>query len=253
MPVNHYSVPIASLTALFAVLLIAGILLTLPLYRFDYRRFIKTRLFIKIIFWIPIFTVFTGLLYMNNTARLAVWIILLLAALSEFSRTARQKKTIRGLVPVAYFSLFGIALMHFYVIGVAYKPQTVGLLITIGFASVISDVAAFFMGNYLGRHKLPAAFNKSKSWEGVAGQLIGAWAGVVLVNAYVVPAPVLLFLPIGFGAAAGDLANSYVKRSANIKDWSDNIPGHGGYLDRLSSLAGSAAFTFYFVKLTGIL
>jgi phosphatidate cytidylyltransferase len=253
VPANHYSVPIARLVISFSVLLMAGTLLTLPLYHFDCRRFIKTKLFIKIIFWVPIFLVFVGLLYMNNTVRLVVLVILLGLAFSELLRVIRQGKAGRGMTPITYFILFGVALMHFYIIGVVYNPQAVNLLITICFASVLSDVTAFFMGNYLGKHKLPSVFNKGKSWEGVVGQVIGALIGVALVNAYVVHVPtLLLFLPIGIGGAVGDLANSYVKRVVGIKDWSNNIPGHGGYLDRLSSLVGSAVFTLYYLKLFGI-
>jgi phosphatidate cytidylyltransferase len=43
----------------------------------------------------------------------------------------------------------------------------------------------------------------------------------------------------------GDLANSYAKRLAGIKDWSRAIPGHGGFIDRLASLAGAATLLFY--------
>jgi CDP-diglyceride synthetase len=38
----------------------------------------------------------------------------------------------------------------------------------------------------------------------------------------------------------------------NIKDWSSAIPGHGGFIDRLSSIAGSTFLLYYFLKLTGI-
>jgi phosphatidate cytidylyltransferase len=248
------SVPLAHLIVLFCVLLVAGTLLTLPLYDFDYRRFIKTKLFIKIIFWIPIFLVFVGLLYMSNTARLLVWVLLLVLALGELLKIIRYSKTSNLVVPIIFYVAFSFALLHFFILGVVYKRQFVDLLITICFASVLSDVTAFFTGNYLGEHKLPAVFNKNKSWEGVAGQILGSLIGVVLVNKFVIQTPIMfIFLPIGIGAAVGDLANSYIKRFLDIKDWSNNIPGHGGYIDRLSSLAGSALLMFYFVKLFHIL
>lgn len=61
-----------------------------------------------------------------------------------------------------------------------------------------------------------------------------------------------LFLPIGLGSVVGDLANSFVKRKINIKDWGKAIPGHGGFIGRLSSLAGSAVCMFYFLRITGL-
>lgn len=227
-------------------------MLTLPLYKFDWRRFIKSKLFIKIMFWIPIFLVLVGLLYSNNSIRLAVLFIFLGLTYNELFIVMKRRKTKRVLM-ITYFVLFAFALMNFYFINSSSSPeQFIKLLITICFASVLADVTAFFMGNYLGRHKLPPELNDRKSWEGVAGQVIGALLGVLLVNAFIVPvSPLTLFLPIGIGSAIGDLANSYVKRRVDIKDWSNNIPGHGGFLDRLSSLAGSALFTFYFLRLTG--
>ena len=200
------------------------------------------------------FLAFTGFLYISNLARLVVLLILLGLAFSELLQVIRRRKHGQNSTALTvYFVLFGAAFLHIYVIGTAYKPQAVSLLITLCFTTVLADVTAFFMGNYLGKHKLPAALNDRKSWEGAMGQVAGALLGVVLVNAYVIHVPSLwLFLPIGAGSAAGDLANSYVKRLAGIKDWSDNIPGHGGYLDRFSSLAGSAVFMLCYLKLTGL-
>ncbi len=248
---SHLSVPLVRLTVLAVFLLGAGSLICLPLYHFDFSRFIRSRLFVKIALWVPIFLVFVSLLYLSNTVRAVVWLVLLFISLSEFIRVMQNLKKKRGTIPTTYFILFGVALLHFPLIGFTYKQQAIKLLITICLASVVADVMAFFMGNYVGQHKLPASLNQRKSWEGVAGQIIGALIGVLLVNAFVLHvSSLLIFVPIGVGSAVGDLANSYIKRLVGIQDWSNNIPGHGGYLDRLSSLAGSALFTFYFLKLT---
>jgi phosphatidate cytidylyltransferase len=52
---------------------------------------------------------------------------------------------------------------------------------------------------------------------------------------------------LGAGSALGDLTNSYVKRKLAIDEWGRAIPGHGGILDRFSSMAGSAVLVFYFL------
>lgn len=244
------SVPLTSLIILFSTLLVIGIGLTLPLYKFDLQKFIRSRLFVKIIFWVPIFTIFVGVLYANQLLRLLTLMVLIIAIFMEISK---QRKSGFGKLLTVYFLLFAVSMGHFYFIGAGYQTRFVNILITIAFATVLADVTAFFFGNYFGVHKLPATLNKNKSWEGVSGELVGAIFGVLLVNAFIEPVLSLwLFLSIGIGSIIGDLANSFVKRKLDINDWSNAIPGHGGFVDRLSSIAGSVVLTLYFLKITGL-
>ena len=46
------------------------------------------------------------------------------------------------------------------------------------------------------------------------------------------PNPIIAAMIIGALGQAGDLYESYFKRKLDIKDSSDLIPGHGGFLDR---------------------
>jgi phosphatidate cytidylyltransferase len=247
MNFDQEGVPLKELLTLFSFLLILGAGLCVQLYKYHWRKFIKSSLFIKIIFWIPIFTVFVGVLYANNLLRLTVMVLLLLAVLYELKNYINLKNKYLILI---YFVIFTLSFSHFYFIETGYTNIFINLLITICFATVLADVFAFFFGNYLGRHKLPAALNNNKSWEGVAGEFAGATAGVLLVNQFVVESvSIWIFIPIGLGAIIGDLANSYVKRKVKIKEWSNYLPGHGGFTDRFSSIALSAALTFYFLEI----
>lgn len=146
----------------------------------------------------------------------------MLSALVEFVRIVRKSNDKAPLI--CYFLLFCFGLSHFFILGHSYPNELVNLLIILCFATVMSNVVAFFFGNYLGKHKLPNWLNNKKSWEGVLGQLLGALLGVLLVNSFVTPVPTIwLFLPHGMGSAGGDLANCYAKRTAGIKDWSQAI------------------------------
>lgn len=244
---NSEYIPLRQLVGLFTSLLILGLAATLPLYRFDVARFVRAKVFIKILFWVPIFVVFVGFLYTSNAWRLLLLGTIAAAAIREALRNSQPKE--RRVVNM-YLGFFVFAWLHLYLFGTLQAERATVLLMVIGMSSVMSDVGAFFSGNYLGKHPLPKAFNNKKSWEGVVGQLIGALVGVILVQWFVLPeVNLLLALPIGFGSAIGDMANSFVKRKVGIAEWSQSIPGHGGFLDRFASLAMAAMLTFYAVSL----
>ena len=62
-----------------------------------------------------------------------------------------------------------------------------------------------------------------------------------LVAGLELPRAVLLGVVVGVTGLAGDLAASWVKRRARLKDYSTVLPGQGGFLDRFDSLLGTLA------------
>lgn len=106
----------------------------------------------------------------------------------------------------------------------------------------IADSAAYFAGKNFGKHKLAPTISPGKTWEGVAGALIGVTIfGAILYLGFdvgtwaIFPA---LWIITGFGVI-GDLFESMMKRHANIKDSGDLLPGHGGILDRIDGIIPS--------------
>lgn len=230
---------ILSATVLFIVLLCLGYLLSAYLYRLRHKKFAGSSLQTKILFWIPIYGVFLFYIYSWQLWQLAI-IMLLVALMVVESARVRMDRGLRGLNVLHVLIISGGLLASYLIIQQQEDYQR--LLVIVAFSSVLSDVTAFFFGNFFGRHRLPAIFNPMKYWEGVVGQLAGAFIGVVLLNTFVLSDDIALFvaIPIGVGAAIGDLFNSYLKRKVGVKDWSNFLPGHGGYIDRLSSLSMSA-------------
>ena len=105
----------------------------------------------------------------------------------------------------------------------------------------ISDTAQFYVGSAIGKRKLAPAISPKKSVEGAIGGLVAGIAAMALIGRFWLP---LVSLPVlacagaglvGLGIA-GDLFESLLKRSANVKDSSALIPGHGGVLDRIDAL-----------------
>ncbi|HLI51062.1 MAG TPA: phosphatidate cytidylyltransferase [Thermomicrobiaceae bacterium] len=105
----------------------------------------------------------------------------------------------------------------------------------------ISDTAAYLVGRQWGKTKLIPAVSPGKTRVGAAGAVVGGAAGA-LVFAYIFGTPISWYLAVSTGVILsvagqlGDLAESLIKRSLNIKDMGNLIPGHGGILDRIDAL-----------------
>ncbi|MBL9072423.1 phosphatidate cytidylyltransferase [Tabrizicola sp.] len=106
---------------------------------------------------------------------------------------------------------------------------------------VASDVLGYFTGRMLGGPKFWPAISPKKTWSGT----VAGWIGAALVGLVVVLttgagwALVPLSALVAFAGQMGDIAESWVKRRAGVKDASALIPGHGGVLDRFDALIGA--------------
>ena len=113
-----------------------------------------------------------------------------------------------------------------------------------------NDVFAYLFGITLGRHRLFERISPKKSWEGFFGGLLGAMA-MGYVASLVLEADAMTWIGLALVAAIagvfGDLVESLFKRSVNLKDSGNFIPGHGGWLDRFDALIFSAPFAFVYV------
>lgn len=229
-------------------LITLGTLACLPLYTWDFHKLRRSTLFTKIMWWLPILGILITTLYGQAYVAIPLALVLSFFALYEFYRNTGMRSTLAQI----YIVIFLFALSH---LGAWFMtlpaPDSITLLAQICIVSVLSDVCAFFFGNFIGRHKLPSALNGSKSWEGVLGQLVGAGIGGLIVFLTFNPdiSPILILL-VGVASAAGDLINSAAKRSLGIKDWGNAIPGHGGILDRLSSLSLAIALSYWVIVLS---
>jgi len=126
------------------------------------------------------------------------------------------------------------------------------------------DIAAYYVGRAIGRHKLAPRVSPGKSWEGAIASVIGAVVVAFLLFRYTgalasalrtihlvaprnpyadfLPAPLPVW-PVAFFAIVvniagqfGDLVESALKRGAGVKDSGTLLPGHGGVLDRIDAL-----------------
>ena len=116
----------------------------------------------------------------------------------------------------------------------------------------LGDTAAYLFGKWFGTHKLSPKISPGKTIEGtIAGLVFGAFGGLgvwslLLKDILNFPHALILGILLGIAGQLGDLSESVIKRSADVKDSGHLIPGHGGLLDRCDSLIFSAPVLYYY-------
>ncbi len=117
----------------------------------------------------------------------------------------------------------------------------------------ISDSFAYIVGSTIGRTKLYEKISPNKTIEGALGGLIAAIAAAYFLSKYVTDLSptnwmIIASIVVVFGIL-GDLIESKFKREAGVKDSSNFIPGHGGFLDRLDSIIFVAPFVYVYLHI----
>jgi len=184
----------------------------------------------------------------------------------------------REVLPAAAFSYFGFAYLA-YTLGeislVGHHEN--GRVMVFVFLVVVwsGDIFAYYFGRAFGSHKLAETISPKKTWEGAIASTVGAIfvsvilfryihpIGTTLVKLHALPSQSLLYTDIrlyappwqlaaAFGflvniaAQLGDLAESALKRGADIKDSGTLLPGHGGLLDRIDAMLFAAPVLWFF-------
>jgi phosphatidate cytidylyltransferase len=150
------------------------------------------------------------------------------------------------------FAYLPLLLCHLLLIH-RWLPGGPGVLLALALAVALSDVGAFTVGKLFGRHHLSPLVSPNKTWEGAAGNVVGAYLGMALMS-YALPAtlplPVALALPlvVAAGAVWGDLVESLLKREFGAKDAGAWLPGFGGLLDRIDSLIVVAPLSYHLLR-----
>jgi len=122
----------------------------------------------------------------------------------------------------------------------AIRSEGVPWLVVFLAAVKFTDIGAYFTGSAIGRHKIIPWLSPGKSWEGLAGGLVvGAGAAMLamrlLLGRAITPSTVIWAVAVGLAGQFGDLCESLLKRSANLKDSGALVPEFGGVLDIIDS------------------
>jgi phosphatidate cytidylyltransferase len=196
-------------------------------------------------------------------------IVLAVAFFASFLKFAIKVKepivniatTFLGIVYAAVPLGFVVRMMYYFTYDGAADPNLQGswwvsylILVT-----KIGDMAAYFIGSFIGRTKLAEKVSPNKTVEGALGGILfsaltslcicylGRTYGDVFIG-FTMTSALVLGLSLGVLGQIGDLAESLLKRDANVKD-SNMIPGVGGVLDTIDSLVFNIPVVYFFIRI----
>lgn len=178
-----------------------------------------------------------------------VIVAIFLFVLSEWFKLALKiDKTVLLLTPIYPVLPFGLLLK------LTYSSKFLVLILMLSVFTF--DAFAYLSGSLFGRHKILPQVSPNKSWEGFFGGYLAlvsllSFISFLLNHFSVTKFVYILFvsLAIGILALIGDFFESFIKRKAHVKDSSDILPGHGGFLDRFDAIMFVAPFFYLFQNL----
>ncbi len=164
-------------------------------------------------------------------------------------------------------TLFGLLYIgvtfNFYTKLLLQWPETDGrwLLFYMIMVVKVTDMAAYFTGSSLGRHKFIPRISPAKTWEGCIGGVLGGLLTSLIVwqvngGDAIGPVPfsfadaIILGVLLPIIGIIGDLVESMIKRAAHVKDSGHWIKGMGGVLDIMDSLLLAGPVVYLYLVLT---
>jgi phosphatidate cytidylyltransferase len=144
--------------------------------------------------------------------------------------------------PARTWLVFGLVAVLVVFVSLRLPPTLFAFLFLV---TAACDGFSQVTGQLIGQRRLVPNLSPGKTVNGLIGGLVAAVAVALLTRGLLgIPRPatvVAIALLTGLAGLAGDLAASWVKRQAGIKDYSSALPGQGGFLDRFDSLLGALA------------
>jgi phosphatidate cytidylyltransferase len=162
------------------------------------------------------------------------------------SVAGRYAATVAGIVYAGFLTTFLAFLKR---IDPEHGGCTVVLVLLIAW---LADTGGYFAGRFLGKGKLYEAVSPKKTWAGFWGGIAGAVVGVIVLKLFFAKwltwfDVFALSIPGCLLGQMGDLAESLIKRSVNVKDSGTLLPGHGGILDRIDAVLFIAPYVYAYL------
>ncbi len=138
-----------------------------------------------------------------------------------------------------YVAFGGAALIASYNMATARIINGVWLCGWVLMVVAATDIAGFFFGKVLGGPRLAPRISPGKRWSGTIAGWVAAFSVSMLFSNHLGDWIMWAGLALSAFSQLGDLAESWLKRRAGVKNSSSLIPGHGGVLDRFDGMIGA--------------
>ncbi|MBW6537165.1 MAG: phosphatidate cytidylyltransferase [Mariniphaga sp.] len=201
-------------------------------------------------YFIIIHALFFGIIFNQLIFRIIALVIILIGMVELINLFRNSGYRKQGFFIVS-FVLFVVLSAGFFRFSGSNKDLVLFAFLILSIFDAFSQIS----GQLAGKRKLFPAISPGKTVEGLLGGTCIAIASSFLLKSLVefsIGSTLLIALGIVLFAFAGDLAASVFKRKYNVKDFSQLLPGHGGFLDRFDSLIAGGAFVAV-VEFFGIL
>ena len=193
----------------------------------------------------------TGIVILGMFFNFFNWVsyIIVVVSFLEILKVNFSVSPIPVLQLVISFIVLAIVSTGFIFFGRTYNSS---FLLFIYFQVLVFDGFCQITGQIFGRHQLAPKISAAKTVEGLIGGWIFCLIAAVMASVWVDIKffNVLLFgLLTGFSSFCGDMLASWYKRKTQVKDYSNWLPGQGGFLDRFDSFVMTGAFYYllYFI------
>jgi phosphatidate cytidylyltransferase len=260
--------------AIYVVLIIGTILLSkytffafftlmLAYTQYEFYRLCKSggnqpQVWLGILISVYLFVAFFlyDLQYIGEIIFLGIIPVLMIIPIIELFRNSKRPVqniayTLFGIAYIAFpFSVLNFIITPYDLNPEIYVPEAlIGLFIILW----ANDSGAYLVGSVMGKTKMIENISPNKTWEGaIGGAILSIIITVIAFHfiGFLTPLhTIFLSLVTVIAGTLGDLTESMIKRSFNVKDSGQIMPGHGGLLDRFDSMLFAAPIYFIYITL----
>lgn len=200
------------------------------------------------------FGLFAGYRLMGFDARYLLLLAPLITAAFIIPLYQKQGKPFDGIANT-FLGLVYVVLPFMAFFSLAFVSGAYDHRLPLGFMLILwgNDTGAYLVGRFFGKHRLFERISPNKTWEGFAGGVLLALATALVLSHYFTLLTgwqwTVLALVVSLFGTFGDLVESMLKRSKQVKDSGSVLPGHGGMLDRFDGLLFAAPAVLIFLEL----